>query len=420
MPSKKYTWAFVAAVGGGLVLLAGFNCLVDPYDVAGWRIAGINAKKPAIEDRTKFAKPFIVLRMRPAAVVLGSSRPAHALRMDHRCWSPLDLPTYNFAVEGTTIYETLRFLEHAAATGHLRRAIVELDPNSFFTTLKSREDFDEAVLLGSEHGRGGAYLAYAKALISLRMTKASLTTILNQTDGELVDPDGRRNDRSFERMLSGAGGQRKLFLKVETAGYIRPLLFDHGASGWRADENRASSSYDYLREMLHLARVNNIDLRFYISPVHARQMEIYHTLGLSDSLDSWKRTIVGVLDDDARSNPGREPFPLWDFSGYNVVTEESLPVLGDPNSRMRGYWETTHYTSPIGDLILDRLLGCAQPGNPSLAAFGVQLTQRNIENRLQESRVAGEQYRQSHPEDVAEIEAAVATTRNELHARAAD
>jgi hypothetical protein len=420
MPFKKYTWAFVVLVSAGLVLLAGFNCLVDPYDAAGWRIAGINAIKPAIEDRTKFAKPFIVLRMRPAAVVLGSSRPAHALRMDHPCWSTLDKPTYNFAVEGTTIYETLRFLEHAAATGHLRRVIVELDPNSFFTTLKFREDFDEAVLLGSGHGRFGAYLAYAKALISLRMTKASLFTLLNQTGGQLVDPDGRRNDRSFERMLSGAGGQRKLFLKVETAGYIRPLLFDHGASEWRAAESSASSPYDYLREMLRVARANNIDLRFYVSPVHARQMEIYRELGLSTALDSWKRTIVGILDEDATSNPGREPFPLWDFSGYNVVTEESLPAPGDPNSRMRGYWETTHYTSPIGDLILDRLLDCALPGNATLAGFGVRLTQRNIEFRLQESRVAGEQYRQSHPQDVAEIEAAMATIRSELHAQAAD
>jgi hypothetical protein len=36
------------------------------------------------------------------------------------------------------------------------------------------------------------------------------------------------------------------------------------------------------------------------------------------------------------------------------------------------------------------------------------------------SRSLGEQYRQSHPEDVAEIEAAVAIIRNELHARATD
>jgi hypothetical protein len=420
MEFRKYSFAFGALVTIGVASLVAFNWLVDPYDAAGWRIAGINAVKPSIEDRTKFAKPFIVLRIRPAAVVLGSSRPAHALRMDHPCWSPSDLPAYNFAVEGTTIYETLRLLEHAMAAGRLRTAEVELDPNSFFTPEKVREDFDEAVLLGSGHGRFGAYLSYAKALISLRMTRASLFTIRNQySDAVLVDSDGRRNDRGFERAVVAAGGQRRLFLKVETAAYIRPMLLDRSASEWLADNSRAQSSYDSLRAMIHLARANDIDLHFYLSPVHARQLEIYRALGLSDAMDSWKRRIVAILDEDATSNAGKKPFQLWDFDGYNAVTEESVPALGDPVSRMQGYWETTHYTSRIGDLILNRLLGCSASWDDSASGFGVQLTRRNIESRLQESRAAGEQYRRDHPEDVAEIKTAVATVRHELSDRAA-
>jgi hypothetical protein len=341
--------------------------------------------------------------------------------MDHPCWSPPDHPAYNLAVEGTTIYETLRLFEHAIAAGRLRTAEVELDPNSFFTPEKVREDFDEAVLLGSGHGRFGAYLSYAKALISLRMTRASVFTIRNQRiDAVLVDSDGRRNDRGFERAVVAAGGQRRLFLKVETAAYIRPMLLDRSAAEWLAADTPAFSSYESLRAMIRLARANDIDLSFYISPVHARQLEIYRVLGLSDAMDSWERRLVEILDEDATSHAGRKPFPLWDFGGYNAVTEESVPALGDPVSRMRGYWETTHYTSRIGDLILNRLLGCAAEGADSVPGFGVQLTRRNIESRLGESRAAGEQYRRHHPEDVKEIEAAVAQVRRELSDRGAD
>jgi len=418
MPFRKYIFVFSGLVGGGLLLLAGFNFVVDPYDAMGWRIAGITPQKPAMEDRTKFAKPFIVLRMRPAAVVLGTSRPAHALRMDHPCWGPSDRPGYNFAVEGTTFYETLRMLEHAAAAGRLRLAVVELDPNSFFSGRKFRDDFDEAILVGRGHSRFAAYLAYAKALISLQMTRASVFTLLNQTAVELVDAAGRRVDQSFDRMVSKAGGQRSLFLKVETVGYIRPLLIENSVAQWRPGNNDALAPYNYLREMIAFARANNIDLRFYISPVHARQLEIYRVLGLSESFDAWKRAIVEILDEDANSNPGRMPFALWDFSGYNVITEESLPAVGDSHARMHSYWEATHYTSSVGDLILSRLLGCSSSTRQEVGDFGAQLTARNIDAHLRESRVAGEQYRQSHPEDVAEIDAAVAVVRRELADRA--
>jgi hypothetical protein len=253
------------------------------------------------------------------------------------------------------------------------------------------------------------------------MTRASVFTIRNQRiDAVLVDSDGRRNDRGFERAVVAAGGQRRLFLKVETAAYIRPMLLDRSAAEWLAADTPAFSSYESLRAMIRLARANDIDLSFYISPVHARQLEIYRVLGLSDAMDSWERRLVEILDEDATSHAGRKPFPLWDFSGYNAVTEESVPALGDPVSRMRGYWETTHYTSRIGDLILNRLLGCAAEGTDRVPGFGVQLTRRNIESRLGESRAGGEQYRRHHPEDVKEIETAVAQVRRELSDRGAD
>ena len=62
-----------------LALLAAFNLVVDPYgafDVP--RIAGVNERPLGFNRQPLLAKSLAVSRIRPASVILGTSRPESA------------------------------------------------------------------------------------------------------------------------------------------------------------------------------------------------------------------------------------------------------------------------------------------------------------------------------------------------------
>src|SRR5205823_3536266 len=108
-------------------------------------------------------------------------------------------------------------------------------------------------------------------------------------------------------------------------------------------------------------------------------------------------------------------FPIWDFSGYNSITGEDVPPVQDVKTRMHYYYESSHYTPATGDSVLDRIFGL-KPNERSLPDnFGVLLTSRNIDAHLANIRYAREHYRQTHPEDVAEIEAIAREVTKQKH-----
>lgn len=402
---RRFTRIVALGTAAGLASMAALNAAVDPYDRLGLRVTGVNAEKPAVESRTKLTKPMMASRIRPASVVLGSSRPAHALRPDHRCLDGALQPAFNLAVEGTTIYETLRYLQHAAAVGSLKLALIELDPNQFALAEPTRNDFQEHVLLTPGDTGLVPALAYAKELLTWRMTQDSFATVLGQGEGVLVDRDGRRNETGFERATVRAGGTRALFRRIENVAYIRPM-----ASGreppW-SFEDASHWSFRALRDIVAFARTHAIDVRFFVSPVHARQLEIYHAVGVYVPFEDWKRSVVAILAEDARRNRAA-PYALRDFSGYGEITTEPVPSDGDPSARMRGYWETTHYKVSVGDRVLAEMLGCgAVPGS----AFGVALSEDNVEAHLARLRRDGERYRAEHTEELRDLADAVAAAR---------
>jgi hypothetical protein len=74
----------------------------------------------------------------------------------------------------------------------------------------------------------------------------------------------------------------------------------------------------------------------------------------------------------------RRPIPLGDFSGYNSMTTEPVPPSGDTTSRMKWYWESSHYRKELGDLVLDRLLEYEGTGRAIPVDFGILLTRDNL------------------------------------------
>lgn len=398
--ARRYTRAFFLALLGFAAALMGFNAAVDPYDLLGVRVPGVNEVKPATYDSMRLHKALSVERMRPNALILGSSRAHFGLDPAYPGWT--EKPVFNLSLFDGRVYEMLRYLQHAQAIHPVRQVVLALDFLSFNARHRTIGDFDEKRLAD-----GGLPETIRRVpdlvagLASLDALRTSVDTLRAQDDPCIARerPDGTHSTAHLECEVRSIG-HRQMFLDNEAEFLSRQYdvyRFDYAEGG--------ETTFDMLRRIVQFAREHDIDLRLLISPPHARQLETIALAGLWPAWEQWKREIVAVLSEDAAAHRDRQPFPLWDFSGYNSVTTEPVPELGDVGTEMAGYWDSSHYKKEIGDLMLDRVLGAAEQRVAAPRDFGVLLTQENLEENLRHALDAQAAYRRSRPGELHEIAA---------------
>ena len=140
--AKRY--CLIAGLSAGLLLscVLAFNTAVDPYGMYRLiEVKGFNLHKPAIYHRTRLFKAYDVRRIKPSAIVLGTSRSHVGLRMSHEGWDPTATPRYNLAFDGATTKEMYFYLRHADAI-HPTYACTEQCTSGF----RSRTSFRDAVV----------------------------------------------------------------------------------------------------------------------------------------------------------------------------------------------------------------------------------------------------------------------------------
>ncbi len=419
--AKKYSVIAALAV---LILLGSvicFNMVVDPY--AMYRLVevrGLNTHKPAVYNRVRLAKAYEIRRLKPQAIILGTSRSHLGLRPTHEGWQQEATRRYNLAFDGATTKEMYYYLLHAHALQPLRQVVLGLDtyhPTDAPATV--RPDFDAQILAkpGARTSVLGMMLADLKILVSVDTLKASINTLRAQDDGEpeWFAADGQRLGEVFFRR-SGENfvkfGPRAYFEEIDrlevgfkTEGMNpAPVKVSHRPAA--SPVNGDQTSLTYIRRIVEFCRAEHIDLRIFLTPEHAHQMEISSAVGAWSSIEQGKRALVKLLREDAARHPGKPPITLYDFSGYSTVTTEALPEPGS-HAEMKYYWDSSHFKETVGDMVLDRLFGYTRPGRPVPDDFGVKLTSDTIESELQNTRTLQAAYRRSHPEDISSIRSLV-------------
>jgi hypothetical protein len=374
-------------------------------------LEGLNAYKPAVDHRVRLVKAYDVRRLRPQAIILGTSRSHLGLRPSHDGWDPTAKPVYNLAFDGATTKEMYQYLLHAHAVRPLRQVVLGLD--TYHATLApatARPDFD-AHLLDSPGGRALPPFIRAdlKVLTSLDTLRASLATVRSQSarEPQWFAPDGQRRGEVFFRRAGehfeqlGPRGYFEEIDRLEVGFKREGQLAANARSGRTAQAATAASetSLDYIRRIVAFCRAQDVDLRIFIAPEHAHQLEITAAIGEWASLENAKRALVQLLADDAARHPEAPPIPLWDFSGYSSVTTEALPKSGS-RAEMKFYWDSSHFKDIVGDFVLDRLFGLSGPRRGVPPDFGVRLTPATIELTLAQLRADQVTYRRGHPEDV--------------------
>lgn len=392
-PETRYLRLMFGLLIGLMGLAAAVNWLVDPFSVFDSpRIVGFNANKPGYVDHLRLTHVYRVQRVAPDCILLGTSRTGRGLRPDHPALAGHEC--YNQALPAISMYEMRRYLQHAAAIRPLKRVILALDFRVMNTAADRSGAFVEQRLAVDTDGRSQFNLFSAwlpdmtSSLASLPALQASFSTVRKQ---------------SWVRDT------------LSPRGYWAPLTdrYDHPA-GFRSytantlrryEEVRRSDEVfrrnaDELRLLLGAAYATGADVRVLISPSHAWHWQALWISGLWPRFNEMKRLLVRANAEEA-ARVGREPFPLWDFTGSDGPALEPLPV--EPASSMRWFWEPVHYKGALGDILLDRIHGVAM-SDPALAGFGVRLDQVDLEAHLSRLQNLQQRFAVAKPLEVSEIE----------------
>jgi hypothetical protein len=123
-------------------------------------------------------------------------------------------------------------------------------------------------------------------------------------------------------------------------------------------------SFRYLDRLIAAARAHDQRLILVINPYHAQYLDLLKQIGLWPAFEEWRAAVVRTV---AASGMPAGAIALYDFSGYNEISEEAVPPEGDLHSTMRWYWEAGHYKSTVGDKMIARLFGRDN-------SFGIDLT----------------------------------------------
>ena len=385
-----------------LVLAGGFNWLVDPYAVYGSpKIKNFNALKPEETTHARTSKAYLVRRLKPEAIILGTSDAEWGIDPDHPGWSYH--PVFNLGIPGGNNYEMLRYLQHADKIQPLKQVLLGLDFLAFSIHSVTADAATEARLAVSYDGKANSSLKSIDEIIatlfSVDALGASLNTVKQEKDTLRYKENGMYEYTAPN--LAAINGYHGIF-QMEEESYAKN-------SSWRDDykfENLDpdKNPFTYYRQILQIAYREGIDLRMFISSAHARLWELLDNFGLWPNIEEWKHTLVSINEEEAR-NYGKQPFPLWDFSDDNDFTTEAVPAVNDTQTVMRWFMDTRHYKKELGDLVLDRIFGYSAPGRQAPDDFGVLLNSGNIDSVLQKIRSDRQHYQDTHPADVAEIQA---------------
>jgi len=341
-----------------LLMVSGFNFLIDPYGVYNefFILRELNYYKPKKEDNDRLYKSIEILHLKPNTILLGSSRVKRGLDPDHPALQSFT-PVYNLGLNGANIYELRRYLEHTLVNNpRLKQVILGLDFFTFDRHISNQPGFAE-YRLEKKHI---SWKDIINTTLSLETLAGSYETI----------------EANFETPKSQYLSAHKGFLpyfkiedgntKIRFQGSTKLFFIEH-------QNYQLSEKYmEDLKIIIQLCKRNKINLIVFISPVHAIRLQSIYASGKWSIFEEWKRQVVDLMGS------------VWDFSDHNSVNQEPL------SETMNHYVDDSHYTKPIGDWVLNRILSYQEDEVPS--DFGVLLTRDNLEGVLEQNRYHREEW----------------------------
>ncbi|HSC75893.1 MAG TPA: hypothetical protein VLB90_06640 [Pseudomonadales bacterium] len=379
----QYRSYFIAVLFALAVLVAGVvltNWLVDPLDI--YRVVRkdhVNRVKSAYIPYARLAKPSQIERGHYQRLAIGSSRMLMGIPVANAAWAAAGgEPGFNASIQGADLRQIRDLFEHAVVTGNVKSVLIDVDLFMFNAWVPSGEyPYPVATFSETEQERFVRERDTALSLLfSPGITLASIQTL-------------RRQDEKYDKvMIDGTTNPEHEMQHVLEDGYeVRFRQFEDRMvrTGWSpCSDNRyvfIKGNVDKMqvfRDILQIAKQHNVDVKFFISPVHVRLLEMIHAADLWDDYELMKRKLVaeiaGVYGADTQG------VELWDFSGYHHYAQEAVPQ--QPNVAMQWYLDSSHFSQALGHKMLERMFAAPD----AELSFGVQLRPDNIDAVLQMER----------------------------------
>jgi len=374
------------------------NGAINPFGLLTVPVVqGINSVKPRMLPNARMIKAHQITAIKPAGLILGSSRAETGINPEHPGWSEAAKPVYNSSLPSGRIFELYQYLRHAHSQNPLKQVVLGLDYFSFDLDRTREPGYDSARLNGGTEGFPEFIRVkdLISVLFSFNALDASADTLFHQNKaahGYLSN--GSQDTRNRRELVLAKGGHHAAFKATLKAA----ILSEDGIT----KTNYTLTSPDkptlkYFRDLLKFCRKKQIELYILISPVHAQWLEMIWQLGAWDRYEQWKRDVVWCVNEVTTVKKPKSVIELWDFSGFHTIAQEPVPAASKRKSDMKWYWEANHYKREVGDLMLDRVLVGIKGESPN--KFGVRLDSANIDSHLKAIRDQRNAYVAVRPEE---------------------
>lgn len=377
----RFTFVWLLTVVCSLGSVAIGNWLVNPYGLyASPTVAGFNQLKTGRSDRDRLVKAAAIIQQKPQHLIIGSSRTRQGIDPDNPLMPPYG---YNASLNGITIYELRRYVEHAIANqSDLTHVTIGLD--FFMFNGYDAESANNQAANGASvqpniqlEGATESQPIAQSGFADYRLGRSHLSPqdVLETTLSTDALVESYRTLKISHQSPNASPHQ-------PDHGFSPHSKLDDGNTEWRFEKDLqyyfahhsqyvlSAESLDNFAQIVELCQDLEITLTVFISPSHAVQWEAIAATGQWETFEQWKRAVVAIT-------------PVWDFSGYNDITTEPMAPI------MANYADNSHYSKRVGDQVIARLFPASQAqADTQSDGFGVQLTPENVEAHLQEIRQA--------------------------------
>lgn len=359
MTSTRYVTTLFVFIIALLALVASFNYVVNPYLIfSDKRINGLNQYKADINKFVRQAKAYQPISLPIHTLLVGNSRVEMGLNPQHRC---LPENTYNLGLPGAGVELQVAYaLNLVRMKPEINRIIMSLDFTDFTNRKPGgvRTEFSysgQSRLYSKVDGQPNDRYWFATlkdrymALLSLDATISSVKTLLGQKPSASDRHINGFNPANDVAEATRVEGPFQIF--NQTRRMLEGKLSNQYYESVKGLNNADFKALALLNEQ---AQQSNIELIYFINPLHQSFFEVIDSADLSDGYQQWLQDVHEFL----------KPYPHIAFHDFNQMpgfTDEPYPEKKQRQS-LTWFWEPAHYKSELGDILLDNMLAHACPG----------------------------------------------------------
>lgn len=382
--TSRFAWYFSALLTSILfivTIMLILHFLVDPFGIYESRnYEGVNALKPFVAQHSRVIKPLIVSRVKPEAVILGSSTAEVGYDPDVLEANGYS-EAYNFAIGGSEFYEIFRNFQHLVSVANPKLIIVSLDfimwAGSSGRSYSSKNFYEEFLSVSvfnkqQRDWQNNWYWLFGKERLS-----RGLLTLHYQDDSHietkifpnnLLRDNGQRHHASYLHYLDRYGDFRKPF-EIQIKKKIS-FLNSIDKADYTGGKNPLGANYLVLiREMVAIAKKKEISLIFNFPPCHFTALEIYRVCGVWDMFWSWKRKLANFIKSCRKSGGNYSGILMFDFSVYDKLLSEPIFTNVNQSKPLLTFADSFHFYDYLGDISMEYMLGIRY----SRKGFGAEL-----------------------------------------------